>query len=1516
MSFYYSGDQLCYRRDKIEDSNKWTVVDLPYREPKPLPLLSQFIAFLTQSFALVPLQSIELIVDGISLLTLRKNISPNIDLDLPKNLSYYSPDKTLRLKAWSSEAFQITITYMNVTQISEKITGNSLLSFGYRAFSTFVPSSKVPSEETKVTAYLRKITGKLDVNVSSTFAKKMKDTVMKPPPKEAIISMLIESKNEKELSEIKSPLSDYIFPKDFNDAKIFIGFPTKQSTSFKSHIAINQLIPTMERTAVDMSNAYVKDWNKQILTMAGVLCRTVYEHELNQMKSVKVSNELFENASYLMNRFDFQKSAPDQSIGQFIAYGFWKSASYVPIPSQKGILPSTEVRLADDANFIEELAVVPQTVIDSADPFLKRAVNLGYLKKITPKDVATELDRAPLTPQKFTKVVAWCNKTLRKGDLTTSDLQHILQSTIVLNGTSSDGIERLVAVGQIKTYQNVYDIPEDYPLPPNCLPYSLAKLQNAGELESLGWRPLDLIEWLRFAITSKADIEPDKNMFVSPTFAENALERLSRYWNSYATSEQLQIKKLLEYTECIPTQKGMKLPSEAYLEPIQLFPNLPVKTAGLVVSRNFLIDLGVRVSVDVAFVLKRITSSDSGTKWSAQDVIKYLVGVQHNLKPSDWTTLKESRFFESVDGKTYKASELFYPHKDLIALGLPCLKWDFWNDDSPEAKLIYKIGLIHHPDQDTILQYAHDPGFADGKFSKNSDIALEYYLRNFNRNKYSHQIAWNTKSKCVPCVQDGKKVKCKPSECYLNDKVHLFGLPVVNEDVGREAYKLNIRTLPLTSLLVDLLIKSPPIDLKDAARKFSFLSEISGQILSEDKKRLMESKIIPVRKRTNTDEKVITVSALPSNVFFANKENRTSDKSFYDDFFDFVDFPASAKPFLLLVGVREEPSIREIARILVDEPTSMYNLAASDKKYLDLLRKIADEWRIISDDYALVSRMRESRFLLAVKYERNSKNSPDDGQPEKGYYQLSSVQEIILSDDVVFFNVFKYDILTTPPDDRLEAFYKTLGCRSLRNIVEETQSIGPLQANQQTSEEIKKKLLERAFVYLESTRDKALPSALKKLEKLEVKSVSHIVIERRLKFSYWSTSNPIKENISACLSDTDNRGRNIGHNVLYIVPHILDWFDVSQAVIGLMLKNPTPDSSIVLETLLTSNLKKLQRKGYNVNRILKKMEREQEEADKKKTEKLMKQKEATQELVRRQKAEKAEAERNQLMAMNKDPPPYSSVGSNPSNLPSDVKPPIKSLDKDVGKNKPGVDESKALNPIPSSNSGLPQKQKSFFNRFFKPPITPNVQGSQAINKPGTSSNDNSYNLPAPIKPTDPSPILQSGIQKTRAFKEDSTTGPTRATTPAPAPPSDLGCNSDIARNLILSFRLDGGPSIYIGENMTLTEELKQSCLDFKSVLFTLATQVFGVQWESIHIFYDKLTRVIAFNSSGALFFNLAYYEIEKGMIGPYEYWFTVMAHELAHNLASAHGEAHSHWTESYIQNYLGRFGQVCLSNRH
>lgn len=1623
MSFYYEGDQLCYRKDKIQDSEGWTVIDIPYRSEHKLPNLPQFTAFLTLSFILLPIESIELKVDDISLFHLSKTVSEEIQLDLPKGINYYSPDQTLLLKSWFSQAFTITIDYMNVTQLSEKLTNNSLLSMGFRAFSSFIPGSTDPSESTQVSASLRKVTGKLGVNVSSSFSRKMKETVLKPPPKEAIISMLIDSRDEKEQSKLKPPLADYVFPKQFNDAKIFIGFPTKQSTSFKSHVAINQLIPTMERTAVDMANAYVKDWNKQILIMTGILSRAVYEYEFAQLskkfqsiteKSDEAQKKMFyEDASYIMNRFEFHASTPDTSIGQLIAYGFWQCSRRLALPTQNFTIQSSDtVRLADDNNaldLIENIPIVPAQIVKLSENFLKKAVELRLLKETNALDIERELKESTLNIPRFQSLISWCLSHYWDGSIRDADIKLILAAAIVSDNNSSEDPDnpQLYHLKAIETYQNSLIVPNSYPLPPTCLPehfLTTIKFRMSDVENVFSWPPLSLLAWLEYATLHRDKIPLEKNMFLSPEMAEAVLKNLDRNIDIHNPKTRSLIGQLLADKDCIPTNLGMKRPSESYFQKIDLFPDLPVISSKLLVSKEFLLFLGVRESVDVAFVLKLLTDPDPQIKWSTFDVIKYLTANKTKFKASDWFTLKNSPFFESTTGKLYMASELYPPNKTLEQLGFQCLKWDYWLDSTPEAKLVYELGLKHHPPQEEILNLAD---FNQVKNEKKRELAFQYYIKNFETNKYSAKAAYTSKSCCVKCLLPGDNnniVYRPPNGCYTNPAVQLFGLHLVHPSLANEAWKLNIADYPDTSILVRYLVLFPPKDLQTANKMFEFLSTIFGKISKSDRNTLKQTKFIPVPSKSDPSK---IEHQYPSMVFFAkssgvslssgNHDNQATkikeslDEKIYSKFFNFVDFSLNSRPFLSYVGVRDEPSIVEITHNLVDNPSLMYTIASSTTSYLTLLLRIASQFDTISRDAALMSKMRTSKFLLGTIYSKDQvekknpssstlsslssslsssvipvlMNKNDDEDEFKLRYKLASVDEIVLVDDVVFSNLFKHDILVAPQITQLESFYESLGCRQLSRVIEVRRTLGkPIVGYESDAELLLAHIIERCTLFIESTRDEVNHrKAVSFLKNLRIVGLSKIVVQYQIRFRSLNLTNspPIQTTVTAHLVSS---GPGNAYSTLYVVPESLDWFDISHSLVNALVSHATPDSAIVLEYMLTSNLKSLQRKGYNVSSIIKKREKQAEEeaakilADELKSQQEMEKLEKERAIEAQKVSQMAPANQNGLQ---KQQLPLAKIDNtrDKENNPVGGGQGWDKVNQALKSDKPLIKPSSP----PSKNENTKSEHKGFFNRMMKNIIAPPKSGNALNNKgsslesiqghAGPSNKPTDMNVRPDVVPNESSMVLQNGIKKLRPYGNDTLNSNIYDDNAG----SDLdqqlkemnrfaehNCgNPQFVNDLWLATSINttsgGGIKLFLSKRTLKSQEKSQAILnssewmqeaDRFSYILRLVAYIYGdgsssLPWQTFHLFWDD-SGIIAFNSGGALFFNLSYFVegnalVPKRLPGSSEwypsqqldYWFIVAAHELAHNLALPHGASHTHFMSGYIQQYLGRYKSACSS---
>lgn len=98
--------------------------------------------------------------------------------------------------------------------------------------------------------------------------------------------------------------------------------------------------------------------------------------------------------------------------------------------------------------------------------------------------------------------------------------------------------------------------------------------------------------------------------------------------------------------------------------------------------------------------------------------------------------------------------------------------------------------------------------------------------------------------------------------------------------------------------------------------------------------------------------------------------------------------------------------------------------------------------------------------------------------------------------------------------------------------------------------------------------------------------------------------------------------------------------------------------------------------------------------------------------------------------------------------------------------------------------------------------------------------------------------------------------------------------------------------------------------NFAMVIQHLTTAVYKLNLSQVAIFYDPSGSTIAFNSNRALYFNVRFFvNLHSQSINTscYSYWYTVFAHELAHNLVTAHNKEHGKFTESIISLYLPGF---------
>ena len=161
-----------------------------------------------------------------------------------------------------------------------------------------------------------------------------------------------------------------------------------------------------------------------------------------------------------------------------------------------------------------------------------------------------------------------------------------------------------------------------------------------------------------------------------------------------------------------------------------------------------------------------------------------------------------------------------------------------------------------------------------------------------------------------------------------------------------EAYssKLKIKDHPPASQLVHLLQTKPPNSETDAANLFRLLSgRVNGMSFSYinvgpfsmnvvdfksvELQRLATVAFVPVKSEKGAAGPLVR-HLPPSQCYLAGQ----GDTSFHSKLFVFVDFGAGANSFLTACGTRSQPSVEEVAKILLTSPQQFYELAQGPAK--------------------------------------------------------------------------------------------------------------------------------------------------------------------------------------------------------------------------------------------------------------------------------------------------------------------------------------------------------------------------------------------------------------------------------------------------------------------------------------------------------------------------------------------------------------------------------------------------------
>ncbi|KAJ9139369.1 Sacsin [Pleurostoma richardsiae] len=1574
MAFYWKGNALFTRKLQLPEGqgSSDTTFVLDYRNnTTPLPNLLSIGQFLATSLTFVALQNIEFWIDDWKILSLQKKSSPSVEVPISRDIETRTKEGLMKLAAVERTSFQIDASVMSalgwkpqaaasVAKASEnygssdipslrnffsRLTSNSSQANmrGKAAREEKATQDAIAEDITAVSTssiFLRVMSGSIRTDISASFAAELERATKKPPPKVTKLSILTSSYDEtlaSESSTTSGPAAKAadvfasVLPSKKPGGRIFIGFPTTQTTGGGMHISAPSVIPTVEREAIDLNARWVRTWNIEMLRIAGIMTNLGLTNEMSdlQMKlrrtadargpGSKISDadvaKFIPEALHILKTYTFGDSTPSAQVAQIIEEAFWTALKkpVVSVYSSRGVLPTTKVRVGSEEmnKFVDGIPIILPEMKEQ--PFIGKLTDFGLVQRITFDDVRQELEAKALNRDQLIHFISWAGKNAANGDLDPAGRAGLLGVAVATVSESGGDSGDIIALGSITNYLSTNKIPANLPIPPTTVPFAYTRETPLAHLQALGWEPLEIVPWLRYLIEAAPRLNEEQNLTKSPAFAAQVLIVLSKNWDNMSQSSKASVVAALKNVTVIPTKMGMRKPAESFFPSVKLFDDLPtVQKNCSSVKEKFLSALGVRKTVDLETIFTRLLnpSPESGEttqkKWSHVELIKYLASVKNDIPADDMKKLRESQIcpveagppgMESTKGSTklYKVSELFSPNDALRALGLPMLQWPgppgSFRSTSAEGRFLTTLGLRSFPTVPELVDMmsSTDPSLRDK--------ARMYFIANHHLNGYISFNMAGTNKPILP-LEGNEKQLVPPSACYTNEAAAVLGFNILKKDLHQHANKFGVARDPPILECVNRLIARPPRDRQMAMTLFEYFTTRLGDIGESSLSKLRDAPIVPFERkgRDSGDRKDGSGLTLirPRNCYLGSS-------STYGDIFDFVDFGPNANAFLFKCGAKSEPTKLEIARFACGEPARLLTILQSSEKYLNLLRSLAEDLPTLKKDRDLYRQMKTQNWLMASREISSSKSKgsdyDDDETPIK-QYQLAAPNKIVILDDYISFRLFKESLICAPEEDVLENFYLALGSQTLGSLVQEDLRIGPHSEKQDGAVWLRKHVLERSKIFLyEYARYKqdAIKHDARWLEKnLTVEVVRSVALRRTLRGHSQSHT----EKRSAASAKT------AAGWVLYVAAEQgrPDMYQVGQAVCQLLLTRPSQQAYLFFEPFLKLDLLDLRARGYNVDRILRAKAAEarvaEEERRKALEEEQKRIRETEQEWTRQHKA--AEAARQTTRT-----PEPAMPGAFGADSPEDDHA-IVNRAPSVSRGPKGIFSNLSRRFGFERDDESQQHLENFLPEPETKPLPPKVTGTDGKPK---GKDDGRVTSPAVIQQN-----LLNAIKSTRAHDSSHLFSPPRA---EEVKEQASYCDSKPAHNINFAAEAPNGMRVFVAKDLSVDPATFLSSNTgpigaFESLLREVGG-VYGLSPASLHIFYDEQGGTIAFNNGGSIFCNLRFFiQLHAGRVGgggeakaeAAVWWWVVVAHELAHNLVSQHNSDHSYYTESFIQQYF------------
>lgn len=1559
MAFYWKGNALFTRKLVLdpEQSSQDTAFVLDYRNTTTtLPNLLSVGQFLATSLTFVALQHVEFWIDDYQILSLHKKTSPSVDVVLSREVETTTKDRLMKIQAVERASVQIDASLMSAIGWKPEVAAKTNESYGLgnsempslRSFfsrltanAATTKAKKAAKEEKAVqdaiseditalstsSIFLRVTTASIKTSVSSSFSAELERATKKPPPKVTKLSILTSSYDEVKASEssadsgVLSKATDVfasVLPSKKPGGRIFIGFPTTQTTGAGMHISAPSVIPTVEREAIDLNARWVRSWNIEMLRAAGIMTRLAFMNEMAELQqkllrsdgsSSKATPETvakyMPEALHILNSFAFTDSTPSGQVSQIIEEAFWTSykKAYIEIYSSRGVRLTSQVRIGSEelSKFVPGIPVIPPELRDSE--FVRRVTYYDLISPITVDDVRQELSEYPMNKDQLVAFIRWASKMAGQGELSPADKSRLLDAAIATLGDDQGGI---ITLGSIKNFVVPNKIPHGLPIPPTTIPFELTQQANINELKALGWEPLEIVPWLRYLLEARLSWSESQDITRTPEFAIKVLTVLSKGWDNLSPNSKETVTVLLQSSTVMPTKLGMRKPTDSFFPSVKLFDDLPIiSTQCAALKEKFLSAIGVRKTVALDLIFRRLlnpSAEDAGkAKWSHVELIKYLASVQADIPSDDLRKLKESRFCPAEAGPTgdessksssqlYKVSELFEPNAALRPLEVRILQWPLlYRPNSTEGKFLSGLGLRAYPSAPELVEMMSSPSQAL------REHAMRYFVSNHVTNRYGSFDISQCDKPFLP-LEGNPKQLVSPKACYTNQAASILGFDILKKDLHEHALKFGVKQDPPIVECVNRLLKNIPQSPQAAIPIFNYLATRTNELSRVTNSRLPDMPIVPVlRQRPLSQASEKKSSSMVAHI--SPRNCYIGSSSTYGDIFDFVDFGQQANSFLFSLGAKTEPTKLEIAAMAAGEPARLLSILQSPEKYLNLLRSLSEDVATLKRDKDLWRKMKTSPFLLAFKELGSSKGdaheSDEDDNPIR-QYQLAPPEQIVILDDYISYRLFKDDLLCAPEEDGLEAFYSALGSQNLGSLVIDDLRIGASSGSQDGAIWLRKHVLERSKIFIHEYSKHARDPIKHDARWLEKNLVVEVVRTLALRRTLRGRGQSHTEKRSAA---AQKGGKGL---VLYVASDRQrpDMYQVGHAICQHILHRPTQQAYTFFEPFLKLDLLDLRSRGYNVDRILRVKAAEARIAEEEKRKAL----EAEQARFReREQQQEQQEQQEQQFRQQKEAEP------------SPATPRAKSRSAVM----PGSFDSPDSPPPTTRAPELAQGEAAggnwgrnlFSNLQKRLGLEEGRDGGQSAGQEqrpqgGTIQTEGMANV---------QDNLQKAVNSTRAYSSSTLFSP-----PVTKDVREQAtyCDNIPKQDLFLAAEASNGMPIFLMRNLSIDPQqfLAQhhSNINEFATLIRHVGEVYSVNPKSLHVFYDDSGTTIAFNSEGSIFCNLRYFnQLHASNMADGQkkaeaavWWWVTMAHELAHNIEKLHDARHSFYTESFVQQYF------------